>query len=385
MKIAIIYDLAFPFTIGGGEKINWEVARRLAARGHDVCLVAPKMWEGPDVLERDGVRYVGTCRWLTALNNIGNRSPLQPFLFAASLLPYLRKNQFDVVACNAFPYLTCFTAKIAGWFNPAPMVINWYEARGLKAWTFYAGIFYGFFSSILEWFAARMSNFHNTISDYTADRMVKKLGIPREEIAVIPCGVDVTDVRPKTPVAKEKTLLYAGRMVRHKRVDRLIDAFAELAGEFPDYRLKLVGPGAEREALKQLAETKKLGDRIEFVDTLVGAPLYEEFQKASLFVLPSDQEGFGMVLIEAMAAQTPVIAKIAEFSAASTVIQSGENGLLFTTQAELVAAIRSVLSDAALRQRLVEGGEKTANSYDWETAIIPRMQQYLEAVSKRGQ
>ena len=385
MKIAIVYDVIFPYSIGGGEKINWELARRLAARGHDVSLVSSKMWEGESVLKRDGVHYVGICPWLTTLNNLGNRSVLQPFLFAASAFTFLRKNKFDVVACNAFPYLSCVTAKLAGWLNPAPLVITWYEARGWSAWRFYAGAFYGFFAAILEWLTARLSPHHNTISNYTAARMTKKLGIPGRNIAVIPCGVDLADVQPMGPVAKEKTILYAGRVVRHKRVDLLIDAFARLAAEFPEYQVKIIGPGAEKAGLQEKVRVIGLGERIEFLDTLVGEPLYREFQKASLFVLPSDQEGFGMVLIEAMAAETPVIAKIAEHSAASTVIRHEGNGLLFTTTEELAGAIRRVLGDGELRQTLVAGGKKTAKLYDWDSVIIPQTEEYLEAVAQRGQ
>jgi len=385
MKVAILYDVIFPYSIGGGEKINWEVARRLAARGHDVYLVSSKMWEGESEMDRDGVHYVGVCRWLATSNNLGNRSSLQPFLFAASAFTYLRKNKFDVVACNAFPYLSCLTAKLAGWLNSAPLVITWYEARGFHAWRSYAGIFYGIFASILEKWTAGLTSHHNTISHYTAERMEKILAIPKQNITVIPCGVDLVDVQPKAPVTKEKTILYAGRVVRHKRVDLLIEAFAELAKEFPDYHVKIIGPGTEKPALQAKVRTLDLENQIRFFDTMVGKSLYDEFRKASLFVLPSDQEGFGMVLIEAMAAETPVIAKIAELSAASTVIQHGVNGLLFTSKDELCASIRQVLTDENLRARLVIGGKETAGQYDWESVIIPAMEEYLEAVPRPSQ
>jgi len=383
MKVAILYDVIYPFSIGGGEKINWEAARRLAARGHDVYLVSSKMWEGESVLEREGVHCVGICRWLTTSNNLGNRSCLQPFLFALSVFTYLRKNRFDVVSSSAFPYLSCLTAKLAGWLNPAPLVITWYEARGFSGWKSYAGIFFGVCAAILEKGTTLLSTYHITISDYTAGRMAKILAVPKQNISVIGCGVDIEVLQPQRPVAKEKTILYAGRIVRHKRVDLLIDAFAALAADFPEYRVKIIGPGAEKAALQDKVRADGLGERVQFVDTLEETALYEEFRKASVFVLPSEQEGFGMVMIEAMAAGTPVIAKIAELSAASSLIRHESTGLLFSTKEELAACLRRVLSDETLRCRLVMGGKEEARQYDWETSIIPKTEEYLEAVARQ--
>lgn len=383
MKIAILYDVAYPYSIGGGEKINWELGRRLARRGHEVWTVSSHMWDGPAEFERDGMRYAGICRWLKTTNNLGNRSALQPFLFALAVFRFLRRARFDAVMCNAFPYLSCVAARFAAFFNPAALVITWYEARGWKAWWNYAG-FLGLPAAVLERLTARLFPRHNTISDFTAERMTRLLGIPAERIQVVPCGVDVEEVRPGEPAVKKKEILYVGRVVKHKRVDTLMDAFFDLAQEFPDYNLKIVGPGAEREALQEKAQSAGMSSRVIFLDTLTGPPLYAEFQQAHVFVLPSDQEGFGMVLLEAMAAGTPVIAKKAEFSAVSSVIRHGENGLLFATRAELAEQIRILLTDRALYNKLLDGGCETAARYDWDTKIVPDMERHLMKTQMEG-
>lgn len=379
MRIAILYDVIYPYSIGGGEKINWEIGRRLARRGHEVWQVSSRMWDGPADMDRDDMHFAGICRWLNTTNNLGNRAALQPFLFAAATFDYLRRHPFDVIICNAFPYLSCFTARLAGLTNPTPMTITWYEARGLRAWMRYAGLF-GLFAAGLERLTARLGRFHNTISEFTEDRMIHQLGMPRDSIRIVPCGVDVAELRPSGPIAKRKEILYVGRVVKHKRVELLVDAFVALSHEFPDYTLKIIGPGAERPALEAKVRDSGLMARVRFVDTLVGAPLYDEFRQAKVFVLPSDQEGFGMVLIEAMAAGTPVIAKRAEFSAASTVIQHGENGLLFSTPAELILRLREVLTDDVRYGELVTHGHETAARYDWESVVIPCLERYLADV-----
>ncbi|MBM4153132.1 MAG: glycosyltransferase family 4 protein, partial [Kiritimatiellaceae bacterium] len=308
MKIAILYDVVYPKSIGGGEKINWEVGRRLADRGHEVWLVSSKMWDGPARMEQDGMVYAGICRWLKATNSLGNRSPLQPLLFAGAVFNFLRKEQFDAVLCNAFPYLSCFTACAAGWFRPVPLSITWYEARGWTAWWHHAG-FLGLLAATLERMTVYTAKYHNTISNFTAERMHRKLGIPSASIALVPAGVNVAEIRPSGPVTKKKEILYVGRLVKHKRVDRLIDAFAQISKEFPDHIVRIIGPGSERPALESQVEALGLTGRVRFDGTVAADVLHDHFQCAQIFVLPSDQEGFGMVLIEAMAAGTPVLAQ----------------------------------------------------------------------------
>jgi len=376
MKIAILYDVIYPQSIGGGEKMNWEIGRRLAKRGHEVWLVSSKMWEGPAQMEQDGMLYTGICRWLKTTNNLGNRSLLQPLLFAVATFRFLRKERFDAVLCSAFPYLSCLTARAAGWFQPVPLAIAWYEARGLKAWWKYAGLA-GLPAAVLERMAARMTRHHNTISTFTAERMHRKLGIPVEQTEIISAGVDVDRIRPSGAVAKRKEILCVGRVVRHKRVDRLVDAFTQIAADFPEHTLKIIGTGAERPAMEERVRNAGLDGQVKFIDTLPVDALYETFRQAQVFVLPSDQEGFGMVLIEAMAAGTPVLAQRAELSAASSIITHGRDGLLFDSVSELAAQLRDVLTQPELAAALTAGGRVSADQYDWDKVIIPTVEKYL--------
>ncbi|MCU0857120.1 MAG: glycosyltransferase family 4 protein [Pontiellaceae bacterium] len=383
MKIAILYDVIYPLSIGGGEKINWEVGRRLAQRGHDVWLVSSKMWEGPARMTQDGMIYAGICRWLKRTNNLGNRSPLQLLLFAVAVFRFLRKERFDAVLCNAFPYLSALTACAAGWFRPVPMSITWYEARGFRVWWKYAG-FPGLLAAVLERMTVHTSGHHNTISGFTAERMRLKLGIPPEQISVLPAGVNVDEIRPDGPVIKNKEILYVGRLVKHKRVDRLVEAFAQIAADFPEHTLRIIGPGAERPALEDQVRNAGLAGRVQFEGTIPGDRLHELFRRAQVFVLPSDQEGFGMVLIEAMAAGTPVLAQRAASSAAASIITHGQSGLLFESVSELAAQLRDVLSQPELAASLITGGQAEARRYDWDQVIVPAFEKYLsEIVSDR--
>lgn len=379
MRIAILYDVIYPWSIGGGEKIIWELAVRLAARGHQVDILSSKMWDGPREMHRDGVRCIGICPWLKRTNNLGNRALVQPLLFAASAMSHLASAKYDVVVCNAFPYLSCFAARLVTLLRGMPLAFTWYEARGFEAWKNYAGTAIGFCAALLEQMTSRLCRYNSTISPFTAHRMHDLLGIPRSRIVVIPCGVDCRILADSREVATP-AILYVGRLVRHKRVDLLIEAFALLASDYPDLKLKIVGPGAELANLRARAEELGVLQRTEFLGSLVGESLHEQYQRSSVFVLPSELEGFGMVLIEAMAAGIPVVVRSSKHSAASTVVTDGENALIFEDLAGLVLSIRRILNDKTLRRKLIDGGHRAAERYDWDRVIVPQFEGWLRDV-----
>ena len=140
MKIAFVYDVAYPYSLGGGEKRTWEVARRLADLGHDVSLISMHMWEGESKFTREGVRCVGICPWREDLLGKGRRSLGEPLYFAKHVYRYLKNHEFDVVDCANFPYLPCIAARLALKGTKTKLVITWYEARGLKRWIEHRGV-----------------------------------------------------------------------------------------------------------------------------------------------------------------------------------------------------------------------------------------------------
>lgn len=383
MKIAIVYDVIYPFSIGGGEKNNWEIAHRLAFKGHEVSLVTSHMWAGDRMTERSGVKCVGVCKWLGASNQLGNRSILQPLIFAWGTYRFLRRKHFDfdVVVCCAFPYLSCLAAKAAIGRRCTPLAIMWYEARGMRAWIAQAGVAFGCAAAVFEKIVSWLSPFNQTISEFTARRMVKLLRMQPDTITVVHCGVDVRSVTATNATTKEPFILSVGRLVRHKRTEMLLEAFARIADSFPEHRLHIVGKGIQRHALEEYASALGLSERVRFIDTLSTEDVYEQFRKAQAFVLPSEQEGFGIVVIEAMAAGTPVITRRAPLSAAASIITDGEDGLLFETTDGLAEKLQAVLSDSGLSATLIEGGLRTAAANDWDKAIVPSMERWLSSIS----
>lgn len=144
--------------------------------------------------------------------------------------------------------------------------------------------------------------FHATaISEYED---IRRLGF-RQPVAVIPNGIDLPEFRQK-PARSERTLLFLGRLHPIKGIEFLLQAWKELHREFPDWRLRIVGPGesAYVEKLKQHAEGLQ---RIEFSGPLYGQDKFEAFRSADLYVLPTHSENFGMTVAESLACGTPAV------------------------------------------------------------------------------
>lgn len=124
-------------------------------------------------------------------------------------------------------------------------------------------------------------------------------------VAVIPNGIDIPDA---APVPGSRTVLYLGRLHPKKGIDRLVAAWARVASRHSDWRLRIVGPSELgcRDALK--AQVRELGvPRVYFDPPMFGTDKLAAYQQAGLFVLPTLNENFGMVIAEALAAGTPVI------------------------------------------------------------------------------
>jgi glycosyltransferase involved in cell wall biosynthesis len=163
-------------------------------------------------------------------------------------------------------------------------------------------------------------------SRYSAERARELYGLERAP-AVVPELIDLAQWRrllesnPAPP--HEFTVLFVGRLYRRKRVDTLLRAAAALRGRIPRLAVRIVGAGPHGPALHSLARDLELGGAVQWLGDINRSALAAEYNRTDLFCLPSVQEGFGIVLLEAMAAGKPVVA-----SRAAAIPQVAPHGLL---------------------------------------------------------
>jgi glycosyltransferase involved in cell wall biosynthesis len=190
------------------------------------------------------------------------------------------------------------------------------------------------------------------------------------------------DDEPPPDAEREPIVLCLGRFDRPKGFDLLIAAFAQIAPRCPEWRLRLVGEGPERETLVRQAAEAGLGNRFEILPW--ASDPNEQFRAARIFVLPSRGEGFPNVLVEAMGAGLPAIAFDCR-SGPSDVIRPGHDGLLVETgdTFALAAALHRMIGDDAFRIACARRAREVRARFS-PSSVFAKWEEVLIAASRRS-
>ena len=363
MDICFVSNVVYPFVTGGAEKRIHEIGTRLADADHAVTIYGRHYWEGPKVMEYEGM----TLRAVAPAQDLytdERRSITEAIDFAARLLPTLRRriDEHDIAVASVFPYFPVLATKAAAIGTDTPVVTTWHEVWG-DYWEEYLGkLAVG--GKIIEQLTARVPQHPIAVSNITADRLAD-LGINRSDIQIVPNGLDNDQVQsaplPTDTGADSYDILFAGRLIEDKRVDVLLDAFDQVAGEH-DVQLGIIGDGPEKERLEEQATNLTHSDRVSFegfleeYDDVLG-----HMRAADIFASPSTREGFGITYAEAMAAGCTVIGADHPESAASEVI--GDGGLVTEPT---VDGIATALEAALASDSPDISPTSKAQEYDWD-------------------
>jgi len=288
-------------------------------------------WGSERVFFSEGVRFVGVGRPVSLYTSSGRRSILEAIYFSIMLFPRLLFADFDVVDCSQFPYLHIFVARLVCWIRRRPLVVTWHEVW-LEYWGEYLGML-GFFGELFEWLASRCADRIIVVSAKTRRDLVT-LGVSEDRLVVVPNGVTVSEVDAVGASSEGFDVVFAGRLLRHKNVDVLIDAVSSLDG----VSLLVLGEGPDRMRLEGIVSEFGILDRVSFRDFVGASELYGLIKSAGVVVLPSSREGFGLIVLEANACGTPVVTVKHAGNAASDLIDEGVNGFVANLSVGSIAA-----------------------------------------------
>jgi glycosyltransferase involved in cell wall biosynthesis len=198
-----------------------------------------------------------------------------------------------------------------------------------------------------------LDRFRNSIPDDLLDRVV-----------VIPNGIRIDNPVTDAPAqSRPKRIIGVGRLEPQKRFDRLIKAFSSVHKEHPDYRLDIFGEGQQRGQLQRLIVASGLADAVSLPG--IRADIADEYAKSSIFVLPSQFEGFSIVLLEAKMAGLPCIA-YQDCNGPNDLVRHGEDGLLVASDDDgrtLAQALCQLIPDPALRSRMAINARANLEQY----------------------
>ena len=354
LRIGIVspYSLTVP---GGVQQQVLGLARSLRAKGHEVRVLGPCDGPPPDAF----VTPLGNSL-PTAVN--GSSAPLAPDASAAlRTIRALNDEAFDVVHVHEplvpGPSLTALLVKMA------PVVATFHSAGESAA--------YRTFSRQLKWVASRI-DIRVAVSKDAVELAQRYIGGDYE---ILFNGIELGDYSSPSTTPRENAIFFIGRHEERKGLSILLEAVSKLP---PDVRVWIASDGPQTAELK----TRFASDsRIEWLGRISDSEKISRMSRASVFCAPSlHGESFGVVLLEAMAAGTPVVAS--NLDGYRNVATDDETALLVETGnvAGLASALARVLVDPRLAARLTANGREHAQRFSMDALADRYIEMYERAL-----
>ena len=354
LRIGIVspYSLTVP---GGVQQQVLGLARSLRAKGHEVRVLGPCDGPPPDAF----VTPLGNSL-PTAVN--GSIAPLAPDASAAlRTIRALNDEAFDVVHVHEplvpGPSLTALLVKMA------PVVATFHSAGDSAA--------YRTFSRQLKWVASRI-DIRVAVSKDAVELAQRYIG---GEYEVLFNGIELGDYLTPTTTPRENAIFFIGRHEERKGLSNLLEAMAMLS---PDVRLWIASDGPQTAELKIRFASDS---RIDWLGRISDSEKISRMGRSSVFCAPSFHgESFGVVLLEAMAAGTPVVAS--NLDGYRNVATDDETALLVETGnvASLASALSRVLVDPQLAERLTTNGREHAQRFSMDALADRYIEMYERAL-----
>ncbi|HKF32381.1 MAG TPA: glycosyltransferase family 4 protein [Jatrophihabitantaceae bacterium] len=367
MRIGIVCPYSWDIP-GGVQAHVRDLAEALLDLGHVVSVLAPGDDDTPDL-----PRYVVTAGRAVRIPYNGSVARLQFGLVSATRVRrWLRDGDFDVVHVHepAPPSLSLLACMI----HDGPLVATFHVALTKSRWLAMS-------DTLLQPFLEKLSG-RIAVSDAARKVIVEHLGA---DAVVIPNGVAVshyTDARPLPGYPRAGgTVGFIGRYDEpRKGMDVLVPALEKLVPQRSGLRLLVAGRGEAEEFLAGVPRAVR--ERIDLMGQVSEYDKARMLKSVDVYCAPNTgQESFGVILLEAMAARTPIVAS--ELEAFKRVLGGGVAGQLFPIgdSAALARELARVLDDAALRRRLVEAAAKAVVPYDWSTVVKEVLRVYELAIA----
>ena len=386
MKLLIFYETVYPDFIGGVELRNYEVAAALCRRGHEVTLAG--FCRGSLTTDLANLRLLPLGALDSLYNSAGKRSTRQALRCAATAAR-LDLAAYDLVETPNMPYIHLVPLALKCAAAGKPLLVAWYEYWG-PYWRDYVGTMKAPVYRAIEWLTAQLGTEVNATSELTRARVAAARR--RGSVDLVPCGISVGRVQAAAATGQAAAagppLVYAGRLLEHKRLDLALRAVALLARQAGDAGkggdavgaeaaagsplFTIFGEGPDRPRLEALTAELGLAGRVLFrghVET--SEEVWRELGAARLALQPSAREGFGLFPLEAMAAGLPVVYCQSSESAVDELVRDGIEGAATAADpADLAAILARLLADtpdaAAEHRRLAANARARAALYDWD-------------------
>ena len=230
-----------------------------------------------------------------------------------------------------------------------------------------------------------------TISNYSLEKIQKHYYIDKSKVRIVPNGVDVEKFKPdsnpeesrrKLGLGDEPCVLFVGSLIPRKGLSFLVEAAKKVVKEQANTKFLIVGDGPLKNQLTAWLKSANLLGNFLFMGNLKDDMLPAVYSCADVFVLPSVQEGQGIVLLEAQASGKPVVAF--DVGGINEAVRNGETGFLVKrgSTGELADALLKLLSDRTLKEKMgVNGRRFVSDGFTWDICAQKMLSVYYEALA----
>jgi glycosyltransferase involved in cell wall biosynthesis len=384
--------IRFPPAPGGAENHVYHISRELRDRGHKITVFTSDLYtEVPFKRMRDSSsEYQGLpVRRFRAYSLKGEMH----YVFIPKMAKAVIGEQTDVIHTHSYGYYQSTIGALTKNIRNRPMIIT---PHFHPQWSMWGGARRKRLRKVYDRTLARstMDAFDYVICHTRKEKdLLSQYSIPEDRIRIIPAGVDFSRFEnlPSPDIFRNKYdisgefVFYAGRLASNKGLLNLMEGAPKVLSQYPETTFVLVGEdeGLKETLVKRAAELG-ISDSVIFTGHITDNDLFmSAFTACDVFVLPSEYEAFGLVLLEAGACEKPCVAT--KVGGVPEVIEDGRTGLLvdYGDVDSLANSISSLLGDEAKRKQMGKAArERVKKNFTWTKVVDQLEKVYSDALEK---
>ena len=372
MKILMLTWEYPPRVVGGIARVVYDLSRTLLKDGHDVTVVTYREGDAPYFEDDKGVKVYRVDNYMINPNNFIDWIMQLNFNLVAKANEIIAKEgNFDVI--HAHDWLVTYAAKTLKNSYNIPIVATIHATESGRN----SGIHDETqrYINDTEWMLTYEASEVIVNSNYMKNELQRLFGLPYEKINVIPNGVNLNlfngiekdyNFRRKYAMDNEKIILFMGRLVYEKGIQHLIAAMPKILNGYHDSKLVICGKGGMLDELKAEAESLGIAQKVYFAGYMNGKDVQKMYKAADIAVFPSTYEPFGIVALEAMLSENPIV--VSDVGGLNEIVQHRENGMKsYAGNPNSIAdSILELLYDHKLCADITKKAKnKVRNEYNW--------------------
>ena len=372
MKILMLTWEYPPRVVGGIARVVHDLSKTLLKDGHDVTVVTYREGDAPYFEDDKGVKVYRVDNYMINPNNfIDWIMQLNFNLIAKANEIIAKEGNFDVI--HAHDWLVAYAAKTLKNSYNIPIVATIHATESGRN----SGIHDETqrYINDTEWMLTYEASEVIVNSNYMKNELQRLFGLPYEKINVVPNGVNLNlfngierdyNFRRRYAMDNEKIILFMGRLVYEKGVQHLIAAMPKILNGYHDSKLIICGKGGMLDELKAEANALGLGQKVYFAGYMNGKDVQRMYKAADIAVFPSTYEPFGIVALEAMLSENPVV--VSDVGGLNEIVQHKENGMKsYAGNPNSIAdSILELLYDHKLCADITKRAKnRVRNEYNW--------------------